>query len=65
MNNEDSSYSIRDNGHIWKYAKQQSGAWRRVIDWSPLVLRQWLMPQALKLSRRETTREHPWSPTAS
>lgn len=35
MNNEDSSYSIRDNGHIWKYAKQQSGAWRRVIDWVP------------------------------
>ena len=28
------SYSLRQNGEIWKFAKQESGKWRRVLDWS-------------------------------
>ena len=27
------SYSLRDNGQIWKFAKNESGIWRRVRDW--------------------------------
>ena len=32
---EDISFSTRDNGEIWKFAKNESGAWRRVTDWVP------------------------------
>ena len=31
---EEVSYSIRDDGRIWKFAKTDSGAWRRVTDWA-------------------------------
>ena len=34
-NKDDVSYSVRDNGQIWKFAKNDSGAWRRVSDWVP------------------------------
>lgn len=30
------SYSVRDDGSIWKFAKDEgSGAWKRVRDWTP------------------------------
>ena len=32
---EDVSYSIRDDGQIWKFARNDSDAWRRVADWVP------------------------------
>lgn len=34
-NKEDVSFSVRDNGQIRKFAKNDSGAWRRVSDWVP------------------------------
>ena len=29
------SFSLRDNGAIWKFATNENGAWRRVTGWSP------------------------------
>ena len=29
------SYSVRDNGSIWKYTKTSDGAWKRDRDWQP------------------------------
>jgi hypothetical protein len=28
------SFSVRDNGKIWKYVKDDSGRWERATDWS-------------------------------
>ena len=30
-NNE--SYSLRNNGQIWKFTKRENGKWQRVADW--------------------------------
>jgi hypothetical protein len=32
--NDTESYSLRSSGEIWKYAKCESGRWKRVIGWS-------------------------------
>ena len=29
------SYSLRDNGVIWKFVVNDNGAWKRVTDWLP------------------------------
>jgi hypothetical protein len=29
------SYSLRDNGEIWKFTKDDQGAWKRIADWHP------------------------------
>jgi hypothetical protein len=29
------SFSLRDNGDIWKFATNENGAWKRVTGWSP------------------------------
>lgn len=34
-NGETVSFSLRDNGDIWKFAKNESGSWRREKNWLP------------------------------
>ena len=33
--NCDVSYSLRDNGVIWQFKKNEQGKWTRVPEWSP------------------------------
>lgn len=41
------SFSLRDNGAIWKFEKHDDGKWRKVKDWKP--------PSALVTPTNETT----------
>ena len=31
---ENCSFSVRDNGELWKFQKEDGGKWRRVKEWS-------------------------------
>ena len=43
------SFSLRDNGAIWKFEKHEDGKWKKIKDWKP--------PSALVTSTGETTPE--------
>ena len=36
-NDENHSFSVRDNGEIWKFVKYSDGKWKRDRDWNPPV----------------------------